>query len=121
VSSVPLDVPIVATPGGGKTNVSVICNAIMLSDVIRPTMAYSPMLNERVNNCKVNNTIDLDMLKFVDIKIAGLDSCVSALADSGSEINVAKLDVLSQLNLTSFGSVQLRGILGAPSQANLVQ
>jgi len=43
------------------------------------------------------------------------------LADSGSEINVAKSDVFSQLNLTSVGSVQLRGILGAPNQANLVQ
>jgi len=38
--TVPLDVPIVATPCGGKTNVSV-CNATMLSGVIRPTMAYA--------------------------------------------------------------------------------
>ena len=46
-------------------------------------------------NVRANNTIDLAMLKFVNIKIAGLDSCVPALADSGSEINVAKSEVLS--------------------------
>jgi len=46
---VPLDVPKVATPGGGKANVSV-CNATMLSDVIRLAMAYMPMVNECVDN-----------------------------------------------------------------------
>jgi len=93
VSRVPLDVPTVATPGDGKTNVSV-CNATMLSDVIMPTV------NECVNNCEVINTIDLAMLKFVDIKIAGLDSSVSALADLGSEINVAKSDVSIEFNFS---------------------
>ena len=54
--------------------------------------------------------------------MAGLPRVViSALADSGSEINVARSDVLSGVDLTFVGAVQLRGILGAPATAKLVR
>jgi len=67
-------------------------------------------------------TIELAELKFVNIKVAGLPRVIiSALADSGSEINVARRDVLSGVALTSVGIVQLRGILGAPVTAKLVR
>jgi len=67
-------------------------------------------------------TIELAQLKFVDIKVAGLPPVIiSALVDSGSEINVARSDVLSGVALTSVGVVQLRGILGAPVTAKLVR
>ena len=45
VESTPSDVPAVATPGGGQTKMPV-CNATMLSEVTRPTMAYRPIVNE---------------------------------------------------------------------------
>jgi len=54
--------------------------------------------------------------------VAGLPGVIiSALADSGSEINVARSDVLSGVALISVGVVQLRGILGAPVPAKLVR
>jgi len=72
--------------------------------------------------CSALPTIELAKLKFVDIKVAGLPGVIiSALADSGSEINVARSDVLSGVALTSVGVVQLRGILGAPVTAKLVR
>jgi hypothetical protein len=78
-------------------------------------------LKDCETGCRSNNIIDLAALKFVHIKIAGLNASVSALADSGREINVARSDALARMHLTQVGNVQLRGILATPSHANLVQ
>ena len=46
-------------------------------------------------------TIELAELKFVNIRVSGLPRVViSAFADSGSDINVARSDVLSGVDLT---------------------
>ena len=70
--------------------------------------------------CESRGSIELARLKFVDIKVSGLtDRIISALSDSGSEVNVAKTSIVSQLDLTPLGVVQLRGILGSPISATL--
>ena len=98
-----------------ETNVLYSINEV--ADVLRVDGVDGMSFDHRDNS----RSIDLAKLNYVDVNIMGRDDCVvSALADSGSEINVAKRDILSGLDLIPFGSVQLRGILGAPVEAELV-
>jgi hypothetical protein len=113
----------VTTPSGEANNADMLVTNAMAN--IELVSCECVVIANELKDCETgwrsNNIIDLAVPKFVDIKTAGLNASVSPLADSGSEINVAKSDVLAQLDSTQVGNVQLRGILGAPSNAKLVQ
>jgi hypothetical protein len=65
---------------------------------------------------------ELAPLHFVRIRVQGIEgSEISCLADSGSELNVTNSDVVSDLLLEPIGEVSLKGIIGRPVCAKLVQ
>jgi hypothetical protein len=113
-------------------NATSLCRADQAESCLVPPskgegVGLSITTGDEITDCLKRSACDLPVielaeLKFVNIRVAGLPCVViSALADSGSEINVARSDVLSGVDLTSVGFVQLRGILGAPVTAKLVR
>jgi len=46
---------------------------------------------------------------------------VRSLVNGGSEVNVLRSDVISQLSLESIGEVTFKGIVGSPISAPLVR
>ena len=78
-----------------------------------------------INTCEIDDVMqvavsEFAMLKYIDVKICDIDNTVSALIDGGSEICVARTDVLSQLESQTVGKLRLRGIVGSPVDADLV-
>jgi len=66
---------------------------------------------------------DFASLQFIDVCIEEINSvhCIKALEDSGAELCVIKQDIVKAYNLPTVGSVQIRGIVGAPVDAQLVK
>jgi transposase InsO family protein len=65
---------------------------------------------------------ELAPLNFVRIRIKGMDTpSVASLVDSGSELNVIRSDLVSELPLESIGEVSLKGVVGKPVNASLVR
>jgi hypothetical protein len=65
---------------------------------------------------------ELAPLNFVRIRIKGTDTpSVASLVDSGSELNVIRSDLVSELPLESIGEVSLKGVVGKPVNASLVR
>ena len=82
---------------------------------------------ETVNvDVKSFNACDFVPLQYVTVTVDELSSesnvvNIDALEDSGSEINIIKSSFVESIVLPKVGSVQLRGIVGAPIQAELVK
>jgi len=69
----------------------------------------------------INMTDDSDgHLSFCDVEIKGLPGCVHALDDSGTQLSLVNTKVIDTLNLPRFGKVVVRGALGDPVCALLV-
>jgi hypothetical protein len=65
---------------------------------------------------------ELALLNFVPIRIQGaLAPSITSLVDSGSELNVSKADLVSDLPLEPIGEVSLRGVVGKPVNPQLIR
>ena len=72
---------------------------------------------------------DFVSLQYVNVQIDELSvgkesdemTCIKAIEDSGSEICVVKASVVESVSLPKMGRVKLRGIVGAPVEADLVK
>ena len=65
--------------------------------------------------------LKLARLDYMDVQIKGVLHTVSALVDGGSQLNVIDSSIIHSLNLTPVGTISIRGIVGEPIQASLVQ
>ena len=73
-------------------------------------------------NCNVVHASELAPLNYVDVKIKGVNRNILALDDGGTEIAVLTANVLnnSDGDYPIVGTVRLRGIVGLPVGANLI-
>ena len=63
---------------------------------------------------------ELAKLNYYDVCIDGVARTVQGLSDSGAQLSVCHSDVVRELNLEPIGNVMLRGIVGQPVMAKLV-
>ena len=64
--------------------------------------------------------IELAKLKYVDISIDGVSNSLPGLSDTGAMISICHSDIVRELNPIPIGNVMLRGILGEPVMAKLI-
>jgi len=62
-------------------------------------------------------------ITIIQVEISdGRNSCtLPALVDSGAQVSLIKADIIKDFDVSSLGSVRLRGIVGSPIDANLVK
>jgi hypothetical protein len=65
--------------------------------------------------------VKLAQLEYVDITVKGFPQTVTALVDSGSQLNVIDASIIEPMGLVPIGTVLIRGIVGQPVRANLVK
>ena len=63
----------------------------------------------------------LSELHYCDVTIEGMSEPVVALRDSGAQISLIKLDLISDRNLPKLGTIAIRGVVGDSVDAALVQ
>jgi hypothetical protein len=68
-------------------------------------------------------TVDVEFaqLHYLDVNIAGVSHVVKSLEDSGAQLCVVRSDIIKGLDVERVGTVKLRGIFGAPVQADLIR
>ena len=63
---------------------------------------------------------DFSPLRYVDVNIAGLSNQIRGLYDTGAELSVVSSRALPDFEIQRIGNVKLRGIVGAPVEADLI-
>ena len=71
--------------------------------------------------CVENDAVHLSKLQYCDVTIEGMSEPVVALKDSGAQISLVKLDLISDLNLPELGTIAIKGVVGDSVDAALVQ
>jgi len=71
--------------------------------------------------CVENDAVHLSELQYCDVTIKGMSEPVVALKDSGAQISLVKVDLISDLNLPKLGFIAIRGVIGDSVDAALVQ
>jgi hypothetical protein len=66
-------------------------------------------------------SLNLAALDYMDVTVKGIELPVRALVDGGSQINVVNNSLIEPLNLQPVGNILIRGIVGQPVTAQLVQ
>ena len=104
--------------GKARKEVSADKDYVDIRDVVTEDIDMGNLSSDRLSISE-----HLAKLKYLDVLIGtgASDRKVSGLCDGGAEICVVRADVVDGLNLTSLGTVKLRGLFGAPVTANLVK
>jgi len=70
---------------------------------------------------EVSNVVQLSELDYCDIQIQQLNESKKALKDTGAQISLIREDLIRNLDLPVLGTVSIRGVVGKPVEAKLIQ